>query len=81
MTDRTTKALLAAIALGLWMNVASDWFRPVALHAQDDTRIVRELRNVVASIDSLSTAASNIDSNVDSLERVARGVCSNSKIC
>jgi hypothetical protein len=33
MTDRLTKALLAAIALGLWMNVASEWLRPVVVRA------------------------------------------------
>ncbi len=67
MTDQTTKFLLAAIALGLWMNVAEQWFRPVALQAQDDSRIVNELRSIA--------------SDVDSLERIARGTCSNSKIC
>lgn len=25
MTDRTTKALLLAIALGVWANIASEW--------------------------------------------------------
>lgn len=35
MVDRTTKTLLFAIALGLWMNVASQWLVPVALAAQD----------------------------------------------
>ncbi len=35
MTDRTTKALLLAIAIGLWMNVAGQWLRPVALRAAD----------------------------------------------
>jgi hypothetical protein len=32
MTDRTTKMLLLAIALGLWCNVAVQWLAPV--HAQ-----------------------------------------------
>lgn len=34
MTDRTTKALLFAIALGLWMHIAGDWLRPTPLQAQ-----------------------------------------------
>lgn len=34
MTDRTTKALLAAIALGLWAHLGSDWLRPTPVHAQ-----------------------------------------------
>ena len=35
-TDRTTKALLLAIALGLWANVAGDWLKPVVVEAQAD---------------------------------------------
>jgi len=34
MIDRTTKALLFAIALGLWMNVVTDWARPTPVLAQ-----------------------------------------------
>ncbi len=59
MTDRTTKALLFAIALGLWLNAFGQWMRPVAVQAQD--------------ID-----LSSIESN---LGRIARGTCTNSKIC
>ena len=33
-TDYTTKALLLAIALGLWTSVASNWLRPVRVQAQ-----------------------------------------------
>ena len=33
MIDRTTKLLLHAIAIGLWMNVGSQWLRPVSVHA------------------------------------------------
>lgn len=65
--DRTTKAILAAIALGLWMNVAAQWLKPQTVYAQDDSRIVRELQT--------------ISSDVDSLERISRGVCPNSKLC
>lgn len=45
MTDRTTKALLAAIALGLWANIAGDWLKPEPVHAQD-TRTLRELETI-----------------------------------
>lgn len=34
MADRTTKALLLAIAIGLWVNVAGAWLRPVSIQAQ-----------------------------------------------
>jgi hypothetical protein len=33
MTERTTKALLLAVAAGLWANVATEWLRPVSVHA------------------------------------------------
>lgn len=48
-TDRTTKALLLAIALGLWMNVAGDWLRPVVVQAQDHIylpEIASDLRKI-----------------------------------
>lgn len=78
MTDRTTKALLAAIALGLWVNIADQWVRPVTVYAQDDTRVVRELRTINSTLES---RLSNLESELSSLERIARGVCPNDKIC
>jgi hypothetical protein len=33
MTDRTTKALLLALIVGLWANVATGWLRPVSVQA------------------------------------------------
>ena len=50
MTDRTTKALLAAIALGLWLNLVQTWATPVAAQplnpAIDDIlRHVRQIAN------------------------------------
>jgi len=33
--DRTTKGLLFAIALGLWLHVAGDWMRSTPVHAQN----------------------------------------------
>lgn len=33
--DRTTKILLTAIAIGLWVNTAAMLFRPLSAHAQD----------------------------------------------
>ena len=55
MADRTTKLLLLAIAVGLGMNVASQWLRPVPAHAAVETaqdqdwgslpRYVRQIAN------------------------------------
>ena len=36
MTDRYIKLLLLAIAVGLWMNVAAQWVRPVAVQATSE---------------------------------------------
>lgn len=51
MADRTTKALLFAIALGLWMNVVGEWVRPVVLLAQDS-----EIASYVSRINRMVTA-------------------------
>ena len=50
MVDRTTKALLLAIAIGLWLNVAGDWIRPAVVQAQQDTRILERIRSDLSSI-------------------------------
>lgn len=54
MTDRLTKALLFAIAVGLWMNVAAQWLRPIPVHAVGEVeqtanieRYVRQIANGV----------------------------------
>ena len=36
MVDRTTKALLLAIAVGLWANAITTWLGPVPVQAQSD---------------------------------------------
>jgi hypothetical protein len=33
-SDRTVKALLLAIAIGLWLHLVGDWMRPTPVHAQ-----------------------------------------------
>ncbi|MCY4508622.1 MAG: hypothetical protein OXG35_16945 [Acidobacteria bacterium] len=52
MTDKTTKTLLAAIAVGLWANIAADWLKPEPVHAQD-TRTVRQLETIGRSLQSI----------------------------
>jgi len=46
MADRTTKALLFAIALGLWMNVAGAWLRPVPVYAQVESHLLEIVHEV-----------------------------------
>lgn len=59
MNDRTTKILLALIALGLWANALGPVLKPLPAFASD---------SLLRSIDS-------------TLEDIARGNCSNRKIC
>jgi len=62
MNDKTTKLLLLGIALGLWANALLPLLRPVAVAAQE------------SKLTSIDDHLSGIDSKVDSLERIARGI-------
>jgi len=53
--DRTTKALLFAIALGLWVNVASNWLRPAELSAQNTARIQSDVADIAADVNSIAS--------------------------
>ena len=59
--DATTKILLALIAGGLWVQIATATFRPTTANAQD-------------SYSRLTDIASDVG-------MIARGTCSNKKIC
>jgi hypothetical protein len=53
MTDWTTKVLLAVIALGLWVNVATSLFlfRPMAAATQMDlTRIQSDVSSIESDV-------------------------------
>ena len=50
MADRTTKWLLLAIAVGLWMNVASQWLRPVPVHAAGEVEQAANIERHVRAI-------------------------------
>ena len=63
MTDRTTKILLAVIALGLWANVAASLFRPMAAVAQS-----YELSEIQHNVFLIQSDVSSIESNVSSIE-------------
>ena len=39
MVDRMTKALLLAIAVGLWANAITTWLEPVPVQAQSIVRV------------------------------------------
>lgn len=53
--DRQTKALLLAIAIGLWASVATQWLRPQALRAQDTADIERYVRKISADVSGIAT--------------------------
>ena len=72
MIDRTTKALLLAIAIGLWVNAAREMLRPVPLEAvQGIPDVWTELTHVYQQLANIS-----ID-----LRRIQNGTCTNSTIC
>jgi len=54
MIDRTTKLLLLAIAIGLWMNVGSQWLRPVSVHAAVEQLQSSDLRNIENNLSAIS---------------------------
>jgi hypothetical protein len=67
MIDRTTKLILAAIALGLWANFAAQMLRSAAAD-QIDTLV-------------LNAIAGDTSRALRSLIAVETGRCVNSKIC
>jgi hypothetical protein len=69
MTDRTTKIILALIALGLWGNLVMPLIRPMVAVAQYETD------HILRSIDA---RLSSIDANIDKLQK---GSCPNGKLC
>jgi len=67
MLDRSTKLLLAVIALGLWANVISVWIGPVTVDAQTDFYL-RQINNGIQSIER-------------DVSDISDGFCLNSEIC
>jgi len=77
MIDRSTKALLAAIALGLWANVASDWLKPAVVEAQANR--AEQAKRLQAPADVTDHALlREIEKGVT---LIATGLCPNRTIC
>ena len=70
-TDKTTKLLFAAIAIGLFLNAFVPLLQPPVVEAQD-TSIMETY------LESINGALLTIDANVG---RMGNGVCLNGKIC
>lgn len=66
-TDRTTKALLFAIAAGLWLHLAGELLTPAAAEAQliDDT----QGRRIVTTLQAINIDTGSMRSNLDSIDR------------
>jgi hypothetical protein len=70
--DRTSKLLLAAIALGLWVNAGIFLLRPVGAIAQGSPPPVPRFTGVVEQL---------LDSIARDVQKIAVGTCANDKIC
>lgn len=69
MIDRTTKALLFAIALGLWLHLAGDLVRPVPVHAQVEKLFGDpQLRDMAMYLKSISQDTTAISSSLRAIE-------------
>lgn len=54
MADRTTKLLLGAIALGLWLNLLSVWFKPVPVAAATQDAATAALLNTQQAVSQIA---------------------------
>ena len=83
--SKTAKALIAALALGLWANAAAIWLRPVPVQAQTVGDIVFELRNLQLAVSNLQTTLILMQTDLSSIQndvlRIQRGTCGNGTIC
>ena len=75
-TDRVTKALLAIIAIGIWLSVVR---RPVQPEATPyETAMGVEAREISNHLQTIDLRVEEIE---HSLNAIAGGVCLNDKIC
>lgn len=97
MTDRTTKLLYWAIAIGLWANVLVPLVRPMTAIAQyQNDYILKNIEARAANIEGSVNAAVAIQNqtnyalnsvdgrlaNIDTnIDKLLRGACTNSKLC
>lgn len=75
--DRTSKIILAAIALGLWANIAIHFFEPKALVAQSTT----EEGYLALIYNRLGTIQDDVHSLEQDVHSVAGGICLNKNLC
>ncbi len=68
MTDRTTKILLAAIAIGLWANAGLPMLKTTAAYADGNNDLLEKIDNKLGKL-------------IADFEYLAAGNCTNKKIC
>jgi hypothetical protein len=78
MIDRTTKIILAAIALGLWANASVSVLRPAKAGDRDLLLVTDNLLLVNDNLSRLMKSVATVGVSVFSIEL---GSCSNKKIC
>jgi hypothetical protein len=74
-SDKLTKVILSAIAVALWIIAINPWLRPVPVSAQEEKIDLRKIES------SLSEIHDDTSSLMNDFRRVARGVCTNPKLC
>ena len=52
-TDKTTKMLLALIALGLWLNLVAPLFHPARVAAEDKEQIERDIHDLAHDVHTI----------------------------
>ena len=72
--DNSTKSLLGAIAIALWVIAMNPWLRPIPVAAQEKVDLSRVEK-------SLSAIESDVSYMGSALPPMANGTCTNSKIC
>jgi hypothetical protein len=78
MADNVTKLLLAAIALGLWVNAAAHMVQPAKAQSSMD-------KNLMDSMNSINTNLGSIDGRlavfIEDLQLIMAGRCQNRQLC
>jgi hypothetical protein len=74
MIDRQTKALLFAIALGLWLSVIQAWVTPEPVAAQIGGDVGRIM-------EGRQTGPNDLASIARDMRALAMGTCANPRLC
>jgi hypothetical protein len=82
-SDRSTKMLLLAIALGLWANAAVNWGRATTLHAQSaypGSMDSQRLDAIVKNTDATASTLRAMSTDTASMNASLRALVANSTV-